>query len=132
MTESNQPDPERQRLARSIFEPSSLDDVAEAVAVATKDETRLYVERIGNSYRWSLTHRAMYPLLRVTARFLWVDYHRIFIGFRTVADDVCVLSREPEKDTTPDAWAVIEFDKPAEPEDVKERIVQALGPPRTA
>jgi hypothetical protein len=125
----NQPDPERQPLARSIFEPSSLDEVAEAVSVATKDETRVYVERIGNSYRWSLTHPGGgYPLLRIAARFLRVDYHRIFIGFRTVADGVVVLSEDPDKAEDPDAWAVIDFDGPAEPAHVAERIVRALEP----
>jgi len=63
-----------------------LDEVAEAVAVATDDERRVYVERIGNAWRWSLTHPGgMYPLLRIAARFLRVDYHRIIIGFRSVA-----------------------------------------------
>jgi hypothetical protein len=66
---NREPDPEQQRLARSIFEPASLDDVAEAAAVATEDEQRLYVERLGNSCRLSLTHPGgMYPLLRIAAR----------------------------------------------------------------
>jgi hypothetical protein len=69
------PEPERRGLLRSIFEPSSLDEVAEAVSVATEDEKRIYVERIGGRYRWSLTSAGgMYPLLRITARFLRVDY----------------------------------------------------------
>jgi hypothetical protein len=127
MTESRQPDPERRRLARSIFELSPLDDVAEAVAVATKDETRLYVERIGNFYRWSLIHPGgAYPLLRIAARFLQVDYHRIVIGLRAVAEGDCVLSTDPDNAEAPDAWAVIEFDGPADPTEVKERIAQAL------
>jgi hypothetical protein len=127
MTEGSQPDPERQRLARSIFELSPLDDVAEAVAVATNDETRMYVERLGNSYRWSLTHPGgMYPLLRIAARFLRVDYHRIFIGYRTMAEGVCVLSKDPATVEDTDAWSIIEFDGPAERADVKERIARAL------
>ena len=48
-------DPERRRLLRSIFDPSSLDEVSEAVAVATEYEKHVYVERLDNSYRWSLT-----------------------------------------------------------------------------
>jgi len=128
MTASNQPDPERQRLARSIFELSPLDDVAKAVAVATKDETRLYVERIGNSYRWSLTHSAAYPLLRITARFLRRDYHGLVIGFRAVAEGVFILAGDPATDQDPDARTVLKFDGPAEPEDVQGRIVRALAP----
>jgi hypothetical protein len=125
--DGDQPDPERQRLARSIFEPSSLDAVADAVSVATNEETRVYVERTGNWYRWSLVHPGgMYPLLRVTARFLRTDYHRIVIGARTVADRVFILCRDPDNDQTPDSWAVIHFDGAAEPADVTERIVRAL------
>jgi hypothetical protein len=129
----SQADPERQRLVRSIFEPSSLDEVAEAVSVATKDEKQIYVERIDSSYRWSLTHRGgLYPLLRIAARFLRVDYHCIFIGFRNAADGVYILSKDPAKAEDPDAWTVIDFDGPTEPEDVKERIVRALAPRRDA
>jgi len=126
---SGQPDSERRRLLRSVYEPSSLDEVAEAVAVATEDENRIYVERIGSAYRWSLTDPGgMYPLLRITARFLRIDYHRIIIGFRAVADGIYVLAGDPESDQDPDAWAVLNFDGAAEPADVKERIVRALEP----
>ena len=122
-------DSERERQLRSVYEPSSLDEVAEAVSVATEDEKRIYVERIGNSYRWSLTHPGgMYPLLRVTARFLRVDYHRIVIGFRAVAECVYVLCEDPAEPVEPDAWSVIDFDGPAEPADVAERIARALEP----
>jgi hypothetical protein len=129
VTESNRPDPERQRLARSIFQPSSLDELVEAVAVATEDENRLYVERIGSAYRWSLTDPGgMYPLLRITARFLRIDYHRIVIGFRAVAEGVYVLCEDPADPDQPDAWGVLGFDGVAEPAEVEERIVLALNP----
>jgi hypothetical protein len=129
MTESeNQPDPERRRLLRSIFEPSSLDEVAEAVSVATEDERQIYVERIGYLWRWSLTHPGgAYPLLRITARFLRRDYHGLVIGFRAVADGVFILAGDPATDQDPDAWTVLEFDRPAEPSDVRCRIEHALG-----
>lgn len=133
VTESNQPDPKRQRLMRSIFELSSLDEVAEAVAVATEDEKRVYVERIGNSYRWSLTHPGgMYPLLRIAARFLRMEYHGLVIGFRAVTKGVFVLCREPTHAEAPDAWVVIEFDGPTERADVRRRIARALKPRRNA
>lgn len=124
-----QPDSERRRLLRSVFEPSSLDEVAEAVAAATEYEKHVYVERLDNSYRWSLTSPGgMYPLLRITSRFLRVDYHRIVIGFRAVADGIYVLAKDPESDKEPDAWAVLDFDGPAERADVATRIAQALAP----
>jgi hypothetical protein len=129
VTEGNQPDPERQRRLRSVYEPSSLDAVAEAVSVATEDEKRIYVERLGDAYRWSVTHRGgMYPLLRITARFLRIDYHGLVIGFRAVAEGVFVVCEDPAEPEEPDAWAVIDFDVPAEPADVAERIVRALEP----
>ncbi len=95
MTEiKDRPDPQRQELLRSTFEPSPLESVADAVSVATEVEPRIYVERLGTSWRWSLTHPGgAYPLLRITAQFLRVDHRRITVGFRTVADGVCVLCR---------------------------------------
>ena len=53
MTEvvADRPDPELVRLLRSVFEPSPLDEVAQAVSVATQHEGRVYVERIGEKYR---------------------------------------------------------------------------------
>jgi len=128
MTElANRPDPTRQRLLRSVFEASPLESVAEAVSAATEDERGIYVERIGNQWRWSLTHAGgSYPLLRITARFLGVDHSRIMIGFRTVADDVCVLCADPDEPVLADAWAVVDFDEPTSPRVAKERIVQAF------
>ncbi len=124
----DQPDPRRVRLYLCIFQPSSLDRVVEAVSVATADETRVYVERHGTGYRWSLTHPGgAYPLLRITARFLRIDYHLLVIGFRSIAEGVYVLSSDPDSDKDPDSWSVIEFDGPTAPADVKARIEQALS-----
>lgn len=76
----------RQRLIRSVFEPSSPEDVAAAVAVAVAEEAGdIYVECSQGRDRWSLCHRGgSYPLLRITARFLKVDHRLAFIGFCTV------------------------------------------------
>jgi hypothetical protein len=127
---TDRPDPERLRLLRSVFEPSTLNDVAEAVAVATETERRIYVERVGDGYRWSLTHPCRgYPLLRITARFLRVDYTKIMVPFRTVEDGVCVVCRDPGASARAEQWAVIEFEAPTPVEIVRLRIVEALGPP---
>src|SRR5690242_11772379 len=89
-------DPVRQRLFHSVTKPSPLESVAEAVLIATEVERRVYVERMGSSWRWSLSHPGgAYPLLRITARFLRVDHRHITVGFRTVADGVCVLCPDP-------------------------------------
>ena len=121
-------DPDRLRLLRSVFEPSTLDEVAQAVAVATENEHRVYVERVGTSYRWSLTHPGGgYPLLRIAARFLKVDHTRIMVAFRTVEDGVCVLCRDPEESPRADRWTIIDFDGPSSPEVVSRRIDEAFG-----
>jgi hypothetical protein len=95
---ADHPDAHRLELFRSVFVPSSLADVAEAVAVAAKHERRVYVERVDGNYRWSFTHPGGgYPLLRITARFLCVDYTRIMVGYRTVTEGVCVLCADPAR-----------------------------------
>src|SRR5947209_3481254 len=112
-TDAHTPDPERARLTRSIYVPSSLAAVAEAVAVATETEKRIYVERVDDRFRWSLTHPGgPYPLLRIMARFLRVDYHAIVVGCRKLVDGVCVIAGGPESDLAPESWAVLYFDGP--------------------
>jgi hypothetical protein len=68
------PDPERERLTRSVFRPSPLEEVAEAISVASQKFHDFYVERRGDHYRWSFaTKGGPYPLLRITARFLEME-----------------------------------------------------------
>jgi len=125
---SDIPNPTRRHLLRSVFEPSPLAAVAEAVSVATQHETQIYVERFSDGWRWSLAHRGNgYPLLRITARFLRVDYHRIIIGFRTLDDGYSILCEDPDAFRTPDAGAVIEFGRGSTPAAVKQRIVDRLA-----
>jgi hypothetical protein len=102
-------DPARQRLIRSVFEPSSLEEVTAAVAVAVAEGERdIYVERSRGQYRWSLCSKGgSYPLLRITARFLKVDYRRAFIGFCTIPGDWCILVEDPAARAEPDSWAVL-------------------------
>lgn len=102
-------DPARQRLIRSVFEPSSLGEVSAAVKVAVTDGERdIYVERSRGQYRWSLCSKGgSYPLLRITARFLKVDYQGAFIGFCTTPDGWCILVEDPAGRVEPDAWAVL-------------------------
>jgi hypothetical protein len=56
-----------------------------------------------------------YPLLRVAARFLRVDYTRVMVGFRTVADSVFVVCADPDVPMSAEAWAVVEFAGPTSP-----------------
>src|SRR5207302_10322341 len=121
-------DAHRLRLLRSAFEPSSLDDVAEAVAVATEHERRIYVERVEGGWRWSFTHPGGgYPLLRVTAQFLRADYTSLTVGFRRIAQDVCALCADPNATTRADQWAVVEFDGPTGPAVVEAVITHTFA-----
>ena len=125
--DAERPDAHRLALLRRAFVPSSLDDVAEAVAVASEHERRLYVERVDGGHRWSLTHPGGgYPLLRIAARFLRVDYTRLAVGFHRVTDGVYVLCADGHQPTTAALWAIVEFDGPTSPEGARESIQQAL------
>jgi hypothetical protein len=124
---SREPDPERQRLARSMVVPSSLESVAEAVAAATEWERRIYVERLGDMWRWKLiSDGGPYPLLRNTANFLRMDYRALLVGADAGPDGSSIVSTDAGRDVQPDATAVIEFEGPATPAQVEKRIRQAF------
>jgi len=120
------PDPERERLCRSVFQPSPLEEVAEAVSAATEKFKDIYVERRGEQYRWSFaTKGGPYPLLRITARFLLMDpYSLVGVGSRVVGDGWGV--QIVESDTEPDAWAVLTFDGAVAAEQVALRVLTEL------
>ena len=64
-----EPAPELAGFTYSIFEPSTLETVADAIFVASECATEVYVERFDDRFRWSLMHKGgAYPLLRETAR----------------------------------------------------------------
>jgi hypothetical protein len=123
-----EPAPEVAGLSRSIFEPSPLEEVAEAIFVASERESEVYVERFDDRYRWSLVHKGgAYPLLRVTAAFLQMDYHALAIGTRTVAGGYAALAEYPEDEPEPDASAVIALQWGTLPDDAVARIRAAVG-----
>ena len=89
---------------------SALNVVADAVAAASEIEPVVYVERRGDEYRWSLaTKGGGYPLLRISARFLGVDYRRIYVGYRTLPNGMAILCEDPSKIDVPDKWAVLKL-----------------------
>ena len=121
-------DPERVRLSRSWFRPAALEDVAEAISVATEWEKRVYVERVSDEYegwRWSLQHRGgPYPLLRITARYLKADY-----WLWVLCDgrgDASVLT-QPDDPNAPIEWWYIDFDGPTTPELVELAVLEAFA-----
>ncbi len=126
VTDPERPVPSRSQLILSTRDWSPLEDVARAVSVATEYETKLYVERLDAKYRWSLIHRGgPYPLLRITDRFLQVDYHSIFIGCKEIEDGYSSLS-ENHLDVVPSASAILTFDGPTPTKEVQRLIQEAL------
>jgi hypothetical protein len=88
---------------------SPLEEVALAVSVASESEHLIYVERRADLYRWSLASPGGgYPILRITARFLHVDYGRIFVGFRTLPGGMAIMCDDPNVVEVPDVWAILE------------------------
>jgi hypothetical protein len=89
-------DPARIELSISILRPSSADEVREAVvAYAGSVDQPVYVERVGDRYRWSPTSRGgPYPVGQLLAKFLRCKFSDLTIGFVTV-DGWCVI-RDPE------------------------------------
>ena len=106
---------------------SELNEVATAVAVASESERRIYVERRAQLYRWSLAHSGGgYPLLRITARFLGIDYTRIYVGFRTLPDGTAIICDDPQAAEEPDEWAVLNLPEAVGPEAVAALIAAAV------
>jgi len=103
---------------------SPLDDVVAAVVDAATDQRRVYVERLGDQYRWSIVAGSGYPLHRTVAAYLGVDYKRIYIGFRTVDDDLCIVCEDPAKVEVPDAWVAFDLDESLGSADVR-RLISA-------
>ena len=119
---------ERVALIQSNRAWSSLDDVATAVSVASQGSDRLYVERKGTLFRWSLAHPGGgYPILRITARFLKVDYQRIFVGFRTLPNGDAIICENPNSYEAPDAWTSIEQDLSFSADEAQAFINDALA-----
>src|SRR3954469_25763258 len=121
-------DARRRLLADSMFSYCSLEQVAEQVSTSGAGFARIYVERLGSGYRWSLMHRGgPYPLLREVAQLLDVSYHSMILPYGSVDGWTIVLTRELERE--PDSWSVIE---PTSDESTNlERIHEATGSVRS-
>jgi hypothetical protein len=125
--------------------PTTLTAVAAAVATAANERNgAIYVEKFPDGYRWSPAQPGgVYPLMRTVAAFLDVDYHRIIVGFRTVAGDdgrsYAILCEDPKDVVEPLDWALLEFGEtdettgktksssPVGTDTVEQRIVDAIG-----
>ena len=115
----------RSRLAGSIFETCTIEQTAEQIALFGAPRfARVYVERRGKAYRWSIVHRGgPYPLLRELAQLLDVPHESIALPFATIDGWTYVLA--PDLDGKPDSWAIIE---PSSDASVNvERLLEGTG-----
>lgn len=130
------PDEQHAELARSIMETMPLRKVAAAISAATEHERCVYVERMSRGWRWSLVHAGgPYPLLRVTARFLRMDYHRLVIPTRALSDGNTIVWKSTNRPSKSQEWALVNFDSPATPREVEAKIHEtfdALAAPERA
>ena len=118
----------RVALIQSTRTWSPFKTVADAVAAASTTGQRIYVERRSDLYRWSPAHPGgSYPLLRITARFLGVDYHRIYIGIRTLTDGTSILCEDPDAVEEPDQWTLLDLPTPISAEIAVEVIRDEIG-----
>jgi len=121
-------DASRSRMIQATRDWSDLEVVAEAVTAASSTERTVYVERLGNLYRWSLATRGGgYPLLRIVARFLGVDHYRIYVGFRTLPDGTAIVCEDPAAFDEPDSWALLHLDGCVTEASAASRIKLVLG-----
>ena len=107
---------------------SELKEVALAVSIASESERRIYVERRAQLYRWSLAHSGgAYPLLRITARFLGIDYTGIYVGFHTLPDATAIICDDPQTVEKPDTWALLDLHDAVGPESAATLIAEATA-----
>ena len=119
---------ERRHSLECVRNWSELDVVADAVSVALEHCRMVYVERRGECYRWSLTHRGgAYPLLRITAQYIDVDYNRLRLGYRTLTNGPAILCGTPEEFDEPDSWSILEFEDGANRNQIEGAIESALS-----
>ena len=62
--------------------------------------------------------------MRISARFLRMDYQRIYTAYRTVEGGYCILTKDPDEVGSPD-WAVLSFEGPTPVEVVSKCIREA-------
>ena len=125
-------DARRRKLARTMAEPSQLDDVIEAIAAFAKvSNCKVQVEQYGSplkKFRWAIVHGGgPYPLLREVARFLEVDHHSIIVEAKAVDGQSVVAPMRPIRRPTRRAMITPSSDKAV----VADRILTAFGQERS-
>jgi len=97
----------RRKLARTMMEPSSAEDVVDAIATfARRSDAQVYVERRGDGFRWSPVGSGPYAVTREIARLLDLDYHSLIVGCAAVKA-ASVAAPEGPQMPEPAAWLFI-------------------------
>jgi len=96
----------RRQLARTMMEPSSVEDVVDAIATfAKRSDAKVYVERRADGLRWSPAHPGgPYAILREVARFLDLDHHTLVVGSAAL-NGTSVAAPKPRRMPKPAAWS---------------------------
>ncbi len=119
------PTEHRCRLFRSSVEAASLDDVVEAVTDAVRFHERVYLERRGDRYRWSLaTGGGPYPLLRLICKYLEIPHYWVLVS--TAAWDGWTITA-PRWDGPVDARAVLHLELGSTAVAVRTAVIDAVG-----
>ena len=119
-----QPDPVRFALSRSVYTPASIDTVAEAIAAASELPGAFLVERLPGGWRWSPAHTGgPYPLLRITARFLHMDYAALMVQAGGVEGRSVLIRPNMERRGR---CAFLRLTEPANAEAVRARMIELL------
>lgn len=113
---------------KTMRRPSGFNDVVASIALFTAAPGSVYVEQLSDGWRWSPAHRGgAYPLLRIVARFLGVDYARIVLPFNTTEDGWAVLQPDDDVVGPAAATAVLSFTETATVGTVRQRLVEEFG-----
>lgn len=131
------PDPKRLELFQRALRPSRVWLVAEAIAVASEEHRRVYVERSPSGWRWSLvTTGGPYPLLRLAGVFLKADYRQLVVGGMAIGEHESVWAPEAP---IPDAQGtVLSVEQAVNPSDVLDlmgdfvKTIKVPPPPSTS
>jgi Domain of unknown function (DUF6438) len=102
-------EPRRRELVDTMTEPSSAEDVIRAIAsFGVRPSVKIYVERSGRGYRWSMAHRGgSYPLLREVATFLDLPYTSLLLPC-TGVQGWTVIAPTGFLKYVPTSWAILE------------------------
>lgn len=111
---------------QSVRRVSSLQEVAAAVSAYSVTRAPVHVEQWADGYRWSPAHGGgPYPLHRVAAQFLQVDYHTFYLPFTTSRRGYAYIPPE-EATGRPLVTDILSLERRITPEEAQGLITTSL------